>query len=139
MIAAVTDSGLAPGKWTKCLLDLFDARRPQSNWVFQHPDGTKMKMADFNDQFYDAMSEIQARRPDLITPDEVIADRYFLARSFRRGATTRAQLARVDDSIINWVNRWGTGQEILVKGPMRIIYSERKLMLNHFLKFSRAL
>jgi hypothetical protein len=74
MIAAETDSGLAPGKWTKRLLDLFDARGPQSNWVFQHPDGSKMKMADFNDQFYDAMSEIQARRPDLIPPDEVIAD-----------------------------------------------------------------
>ena len=61
------------------------------------------------------------------------------ARSFRRGATTRAQLADVPSSVIEWINRWGTGTEVLVKGPMRIIYSERRLMMEHFLKFSRAL
>jgi hypothetical protein len=98
-----------------------------------------MRMTDFNNQFYDALLEIQMRSPNLIPADLDVLDAYFLARSFRRGATTRAQLAGVSGPIIDWVNRWGTGQEILVKGPMRIIYSERKLMLDHFLTFSRAL
>ena len=139
MMAGTTASGLCPGKWTTRLLKMIDIVGVRSNWLFQTRDGTKMRMTDFNNQFYDALLEIQMRSPNLIPADLDVLDAYFLARSFWRGATTRAQLAGVSGPIIDWVNRWGTGQEILVKGPMRIIYSERKLMLDHFLTFSRAL
>ena len=96
-------------------------------------------MSDFDKRFYDYLSDIQSRRKDLIGEDVDIADVYFLARSLRRGATTRAQLAGVPEPDISWVNRWGTGLECTVKGPMRVIYTERALMLDSFLKFSRAL
>jgi hypothetical protein len=139
MIAGTTASGLKPGKWTRRLLDTFEAREVRSDWVFQRRDGGKKRMTEFNDTFYDALLDIQARRPDMLDPDLDVLDAYFLARSFRRGATTRAQVAGVSEETVEWINRWGTGQEILVKGPMRIIYSERKLMLDHFLSFSRAL
>jgi hypothetical protein len=46
---------------------------------------------------------------------------------------------RLGHTVIDWVNRWGTGTKVLVKGPMRVIYSEKKLMLSQFLKLSRAL
>jgi hypothetical protein len=96
-------------------------------------------MSDFNEVFYDMLYDIQRRMPELISEDTDVAEDIHLARSFRRGATTRAQLTDVSEAVVEWVNRWGTGTEILVKGPMRIIYSERKLMLEHYLKFSRAL
>jgi hypothetical protein len=66
--------------------------------------------------------------------DTDVSEEFHLARSFWRRATTRAQLlVDVPEVVVEcWVNRWGTGTAILVKGPMRrIIYSERNLMLEH--------
>jgi hypothetical protein len=98
-----------------------------------------MSMSEFDEQFYDALLDIQRRRPEVIEEDCDIYNDFHLARSFRRGATTRAQLADVPATIVEWVNRWGTGTQALVKGPMIVIYSERRLMLDYFLRFSRAL
>lgn len=140
MIAGQTASGLAPVKWIKRLDSLMTIVGAQSDWLFQKANGTRVRMSDFNGQFYDYLYEIQGRDGQILIEDTCdVAEDFHLARSFRRGATTRAQLADVPADIVDWVNRWGTGTEILVKGPMRIIYSERKLMLDHFLKFSRAL
>jgi hypothetical protein len=140
MIAASTASGLEPLKWLLRLLDCMERILPRSDWLFQTRNGDKLSMTDFDDMFYEALLDIQKRRKDIIDDKIDVLEDYFLARSFRRGATTRAQLADVPETrIVNWVNHWGTGTEILVKGPLRVIYSERKLMLSHFLKFSGAL
>jgi hypothetical protein len=58
---------------------------------------------------------------------------------FRRGATSRAQAVGIPQPVIEWVNRWGTSEEVIVKGPMRIIYTDKTLMLEKFLEFSAAL
>jgi hypothetical protein len=79
-------------------------------------------MSDFNEIFSDNLYDIQRRLPELISEDMDVADDFHLARSFQRGATTRAQLANVPESVVEWVNRWGTGTEIVVKGLVRIIY-----------------
>jgi hypothetical protein len=139
MIAGVTASGLQPVKWVSRLLECMDTIIPKSDWLFQTRTGARKAMSDFDDVFYESLLEIQKKRKDIIDEEIDVLDDYHLARSFRRGATTRAQLAEVPESIVNWVNRWGTGTEILVKGPMRVIYTERKLMISHFLKFSGAL
>jgi hypothetical protein len=139
MIAGKTASGLTPVRWAQRLLMILDRTGVESDWLFQHEDGRRKRMSDFNEVFYDMLYDIQRRMPELISEDTDVAEDFHLARSFRRGATTRAQLADVPEAVVEWVNRWGTGTEILVKGPMRIIYSERKLMLEHYLKFSRAL
>jgi hypothetical protein len=140
MIAGETSSGLTPVLWVQQLLSVLDHQKLVSDWLFQHKDGSRKKMSDFNEMFYDNLYDsIQRRLPELISEDTDVADDFHLARSFRRGATTRARLANAPESVVEWVNRWGTGTEILVKGPMRIIYSERKLMLEHYLRFSRAL
>jgi hypothetical protein len=141
MIAATTASGLRPLMGTKRLLATLDRVGLKSDWLFQEDDwcGLRRSMASFNDEFYDFMLDIQRRSPELIEEETDMLDNFHLARSFRRGATARAQLAEVPPSVVEWVNRWGIGTEILVTGPMRIIYSERKLMLSHFLGFSRAL
>jgi hypothetical protein len=124
MIAAETASGLKPLMWTKRLLATLEKTGPKSDWLFQDNDrcGTRRSIASFNDNFYDAMLDIQRRMPEVIDDETDVLDDFHLARSFRRGTTTRAQLAEVPPSVVEWVNRWGTGTEILVKGPMRIIY-----------------
>ena len=140
MMAGNTASGLSPLKWSKRLLRVIDEDGgPVSDWLFQRPNGSRKMMNDFADMFYDNLSSIQLARPDLIPANEDVLESYALARSFRRGATTRAQIANVPEDVVEWVNRWGTGQEVLVKGSMRVIYSERTQMLDHFLKFSIAL
>lgn len=96
-------------------------------------------MSDFYDLFYTGLLEVQSRRPELFEKNVEILEDYHIARSFRRGAATRAQVAGVSSSLIDWVNRRGTGTEVLVKGPMRVTYSERKQMLDYFLEFSRVL
>ena len=96
-------------------------------------------MKDFEIRFYNCLIDIQSRQKDLITEETDVLDVYFLVRSLRRGATTRAQLARVSETDINWVNRWGTRMECTVKGPMRVVYTKRTLMLNSFLRFSKVL
>jgi hypothetical protein len=68
-----------------------------------------------------------------------IMEDYHLARSLRRGATTRATNAGVSQSDIDWINRWNTEGEELIKGLMRVIYSDRKQMLEAFLCFSQVL
>jgi hypothetical protein len=122
------------------LLSVLDHQKFLSDWLFQHKDGSRKKMSNFNETIYDNLYDIQRRLPELvISEDTGVADDFHLACSFQRGATTRAQLANVPESVVEWVNIWGTGTEIFVKGPMRIIYSERKVMLEHYLRFSRAL
>ena len=79
-------------------------------------------MNDFNDMFYGFLFRIQQECPDLIDVETDIYDDFHLARSFRRGARTRAQLADIPSSVIEWIKGWGTGTEVLVKGPMRIIF-----------------
>jgi hypothetical protein len=68
-----------------------------------------------------------------------VLDAYGLARSLRRGATTRAQAAQVPQDVIDWVNRWNIGEDDVVHGPMRVVYLERKQMMETFLAFSLAL
>jgi hypothetical protein len=139
MIAGTTASGLEPLKWVTRLFECMENRPPKLDWLFQSEDGSCKSMSDFDERFYEGLLEIQRTRKDIIADEIDVVDDYHLARLFRRGATTRAQLAEVPESIVNCVNRWGTGTEILVKGPMRVIYSKRKLMLSHFLRFSGAL
>jgi hypothetical protein len=140
MIAGTTASGLQPLHWIQRLLAYYDKFPPITDWLFQTTIGARMSMTDFNEIFYDYLLRAQAmEQPRIIPKDLDVMDVYFLARSFRRGATTRAQVAKVPTSDIEWVNRWGNGKELIVKGPMRVIYSERSQMSETFLRFSRAL
>jgi hypothetical protein len=83
--------------------------------------------------------DIQGECDDLIAGDIGVLDAYGLARSLRRGATTRAQAAQVPQDVIDWVNRWNIGEGDVVHGPIRVVYSERKQIMETFLAFSLAL
>ena len=53
-----------------------------------------------------------------------------MARSARQGATTWAQAMNLSQDIIYWLNHWNVGENYVVNGPMQVVYSERKQMLN---------
>ena len=101
MIAGTMASGLKPLKWLVRLLDCMERIPPKSDWLFQARNGNCMSMTDFDDVFYESLLDIQKRRKDIIDDEIDVVEDYFLARSFRRGATTRAQLANVPENIVN--------------------------------------
>jgi hypothetical protein len=93
----------------------------------------------FAEDFFGHLFTIRDRDPSLFEPEADIIDDYGLARSLRRGATTRATNAGVSEPDISWTCRWNTGGGEVVKGPMHVVYAEQKQLLLTFLRFSRAL
>lgn len=76
--------------------------------MFQNDDGSRRSMSHFYQDFVEYLSAVQELDNDLIPNGVDVTEEYGLARSFQRGATTRAQNASVSDADINWINRWGT-------------------------------
>lgn len=140
--AAETASGLKPGLWVSRLVDIIDkSGSRRTGWLFQDKDGSQKKMSAFEDDFYDRLFDIKDQDEDhrLFEPGVNILSDFHLARSFRRGATTRATNAGVSGTDIDWINRWNTGGSETISGPMRVVYTDRKQLLKTFLRFSSAL
>jgi hypothetical protein len=138
-ISATTASGLQPLEWTDRLVGILDRVGATSDWLFHTSDAAQRSMSSFEEQFLEQLLEIQALRNSPIDKNLDVIKEYHLAKSFRRGATTHAQNQGVSQPDINWINRWGTGKEQVVTGPMLVVYSEKKQMIRTFLRFSRAL
>jgi len=138
-IAWETASGLQPGLWTQRLVQVLESLGITSDWVFQDEKGHQRPMSHFSDFFFKTLLEIQEECPSLISADMNVLEDFGLARSARRGASTRAKEAGVDKDDIDWMNRWNIGEDDVVRGPMRVQYAERKQMLQTFLRFSLPL
>jgi hypothetical protein len=137
-VAFETASGLQPGVWAERLVQTLDAVGIRTGWAFQTPDGEQRAMAHFGPKFYELLLEIQDSNPELFPGDLDIVEDFHLSRSHRRGATTRATEAGVSGTDIDWINRWNEGRE-QGSGPMRVVYSDHTLLMEVFLRFSRAL
>ena len=96
-------------------------------------------MSHFEEDFYDRLAAIRERQPELFTEGIDIHEDFHLARSFRRGATTRATAAGVSSSDIDYINRWNTGPDVSGSGPMRVLYADRTQLTKTYLRFSLAL
>jgi len=136
---ATTASGLKPGLWVDRLLRCMAELGITAGWLFQKANREPKRMSDFGDRFYSSLLALQEKEPALFEPDTNILEDFGLARSARRGATTRATNAGVSPSDIEWQNRWNTGGSEFVRGPMRIRYAEQKQMMPTFLRFSSPL
>ena len=109
-------------------------------WAYQKlSDGTQMIMSEFVDSFFSMILDIQQDLPGTIAPDIDIINDYGLSRSESQCATTRYQYAKAWEDAINWMNRWGIRKEDVVNGPICVVYSEHKQMLDTFLVFSLPL
>jgi hypothetical protein len=138
-IAYETASMLQPGVWAERLVNILEQQGIKTGWAFQDALGEQLKMAHFEEDFYDRLTRIYQLQPDLFTEGVSILDDFHLARSFRRGATTRATAAGVSSTDIDWINRWNIGSDASGGGPMRVLYSDRVQLTKVFLRFSLAL
>ena len=138
-MAATTASGLRPALWTQRLVDTLALLGITTGWVFQDENGVQRPLSYFAEGFYRILFAVRDRKPSLFEPNVDIFEDYAPARSGRRGGTSRATNVGVSASDIDWVNRWNTGGEEIVSGPMRVIYAERKHLLETFLRFSKPL
>ena len=138
-IAYETASGLKPGLWAERLVATLEQHGITTGWAFQNAEGEQLRMSDFADDFYYKLLRVQQLDPTLFTEGSDILEDFQLARSHRRGATTRATAAGVLGSDIDWINRWNIGADQESSGPMRVLYSDRIQLIDVFLRFSSAL
>jgi hypothetical protein len=137
-VAFETASGLRPGVWAQRLVQALDSVGIRTGWAFQNADGEQRAMSHFSPKFYELLLEIQDSNPELFPGDLDIVEDFHLSRSHRRGATTRAMEAGVSGTDIDWINRWNEGRE-QGSGTMRVVYSDHTLLMEVYLRFSRAL
>jgi hypothetical protein len=134
-LLAITDSGLRPVLWLKRLIQLLENLSIFSSWLFQGPQGEQRSMSSFSEEFYIILFAICDEDPSLFEPTMDIMEDYHLARSLRCSATTQATNAGGSQFDIGWINRRNTEGKELINGPMRVIYSNRKQILETFLCF----
>ena len=141
-VAAETASGLQPMVWVDRLVGLLESDGIVTGWCFQGSNGEQLRMHQFEDRIFGKLVDIQADSPHLIPAEMDVYEAFGLARSFRRGATTRAQNCGVPGPDIDWINRWRTGEggdDAYFSGDMRVHYSDTRQMVQTFLRFSLAL
>jgi hypothetical protein len=141
-IAAETASGLQPLKWVDRLIGCLEERGVTTGWLFQDERGNQLRMSAFEEEVFGLLEDIQAERPDLIAPELEVREDFGLARSFRRGATTRAQNAKVDKAVIDYINRWKEGRDgdtPYFQGGMRVHYADQRQMAETLMQYSLAL
>ncbi len=82
------------------------------------------------------------KKTDLISSDLQVKEIYNIYRSLRRGATSRATVAGVSQSDINFNNRGGSIQRIRgwhINFKMSELYVDSKLAMQTCLHFSSSL
>jgi hypothetical protein len=136
-IAFETNSGLQPGVWALRLVAILEEDQITSGWAFQNKNGEQLKMSNFDEEFYNILHRIQSICPELFTEGIDIEEDYHIARSFRRGATTRATAAGASSTDIDYINRWNIGMDS-TGGRMRVLYANKAQLTSTFLQFSVA-
>lgn len=139
MIVPETASGLKPSLWLQRLVGVLQDLEIETGWLFQDEEGTQRPLSFFEEEFYSVLFALRDKDPTLFEPSCDIFEDYQLARSLRRGATTRATEAGVSRPDIDWMNRWNTGGKEIISSPMHVVYAERKQLIDTYLRFSRAL
>ena len=141
-IAAETASGLKPLLWTDRLIESLESQGVTSGWAFCNEDGHQLRMTDLEDLIFELLEEIQSEHPELISEDVDVCDACGMARSFRRGSTTRAENAGVKADDIDYIHRWKEdkdGGTPCFQGDMRVHHGDQRQMAAKFLKFSQPL
>jgi hypothetical protein len=141
-VAAETASGLQPLLWIDRLIDILGKKGVSTGWAFRDEHGQQSKMSDFEDIMFDTLIVIQEECPGLIPETLDVLNACGLARSFRRGATTRAENCGVDTTLIDYFNRWKESKSAdspCFQGNMRVHYADQRQMAEKLLKFSLPL
>ncbi len=144
-LASVTEgTGIPVRRWLERLAAVLtrEGKHRQLGPALCEVNGYCYPRWKLNGELHNQLGNLRMRRPELIGDGVDVAERFGIHRSFRRGATTRAQQADVPHHIVVMNNRWRKSQNKaggLPKLPMAVLYTEIQQSLDIRLKFSRAL
>ena len=140
-IAGKTKTGIKNRYWMDALVKITRETGESNGWAFKREDGTKMKQADLQNDFYALMDEVQDTT-QLIDRRVDIREEYGLSRCLRRGSNTHAHNMGVSASQIELNNRWRKFFYAGGKRPgmgIRDSYIQIKQAMPALLKYSSAL
>jgi hypothetical protein len=143
-IVPVTNSGLTPVKWIQRMLEWYAETGVTRGPVFRKADGTRARQTQFSFSIWSRLVKVSEEQPVLFPDNRVnILLDFSTRRSFRRGATTRAEILELPETVTNLNNRWRSVEKAqgrkINHSSMRSYYSGIRLMLESLLKFSQAM
>ena len=143
-VVRVTNLGLEPTKWMQRMFDWYGEMGVTRGPVYRKSHGMRARQTQFSFSIWSRLVKVSEEQPSLF-PDkrvDILAD-YSTRRSFRRGATTRAEILELSETVTNLNNRWRSVEKAKGKrihhSSMRSYYSGIRLMLTSLLKFSQAM
>jgi hypothetical protein len=117
LLASETASGLKPREWLERLVAVrFEEGRVQGP-AFCDENGRMEYSRTYEELFLEVLLEIQEERPDLI-PESVDISDHGLSRSWRRSSTSAAVALGLEDSDIDFMNRWRTVESARGRRPV---------------------
>ena len=131
-LASSTKSGFCPRWWLELVVHVRKQQGITNGPAFCSQEGKVAKMKFFESIFHELLELVQARRPDLFASDIDVREDYGLNRSLRRGSTTLATLLKVDQSVVDAMNRWRSVENArgrCPKLPMRQHYSDIQMLV----------
>jgi hypothetical protein len=132
-------------KWMQRMLEWYAETGVTRGPVFRKGDGSRARQSQFSYSILARLVRLSSDKPVLF-PDgkriNILSD-YSTRRSFRRGATTRAEILGLSSTITDLNNRWRSVEKAqgrrINHSSMRSYYSGIRLMLESLLKFSQAM
>ena len=137
-----TKSGFQVRMWVERFLRILMNEGKRDGPVMCNEDGFLTESGRVNREFREQLAIVQSTRPDLIKPNLDVFDLYNIRRSLRRGSSSIVRRERVDQDIIDLVNRWSVSENSRGKSrgySMRDYYTEIRLVLHTILPYSAAL
>ena len=139
---STTKSGFRVREWVERLVCTLWMEGKTDGPAICDKEGFVMESYKINQEFREQLFIVQSQRPDLIKPHINVFEMYNIRRSLRRGSTSIAVRERVDQTTIDLVNRWSSGENARgrVKGyKMRDYYTEIRMVMHTILPYSASL
>ena len=137
-----TKSGFQVRMWVERWLRILMSEGKRDGPVMCNKNGYLTESGLVNREFREQLAIVQSTRPDLIKPNMDVFELYNIRRSLRRGSSSIARRERVDQDIIDLVNRWSVTENSRGRSrgySMRDYYTEIRLVLHTILPYSAAL
>jgi hypothetical protein len=144
-LVPITDSGLLrPAIWIRRMTEWYDETGVTRGPVFRKGSGKRARQSQFGYSIWSRLVRVSIEKPELFPDKKVdIMQMFSTRRSFRRGATTRAEILGLSSTITDLNNRWRSVEQAkgrrMGHSSMRSYYSGIRLMLATLLKFSQAM
>jgi hypothetical protein len=144
LLAPVTRSGLRVRDWLEALVKIRALEGRTRGPAFCDEKGSMVYSGVYESRFFEVLTEVQERSPELIPASVEVAEDYGIGRSFRRGSDSEAIARGVDGSDIDAMNRWRIVERARGRRPvfasMREHYADVRIMgLDRSLRYSSVL